>query len=340
MASLDIFNDDAFSLVSLTEAVERLPAVNTQLAAYFEQSSVATDAVWVDLQSGTLQVLATAARGSVATHETGGRSRAAKALSSVKIPTTITMTAADIQNVRAFGTESDLETMQNLVNQKLQDANANIDLTHEAHRAGAFRGVILDKDGTELVNLFTLFGITPNADVYLDLDNIETLTELRAALDGIKNTIRAKAGRTPYTGVVAIAEQSAYQAFVNHPVVLEAFNRWQEGAWLRGDNGGNFSFQGVEFVEYIGTALADGEIRFAPKGVRGLFKTVYTPSDDVEVANTIGRPVYVMPQPMQNTKSWEAEVASYPVHFCSRPELLIGAFVGAEPVEGGEGGEG
>ncbi len=48
--------------------------------------------------------------------------------------------ADEVQNVRAFGTESELETVQNLVNRKLEKMRRNIDATMEWQRIGAIKG--------------------------------------------------------------------------------------------------------------------------------------------------------------------------------------------------------
>lgn len=329
----DVLASDAFSMTTLTDKVSKLPAQHVQLAQFFEDTSVNTESVQVDIESGVIVVLETVARGELPTHKTGKRSRTAKSINSVKIGTLVELTAGDINSIRKFGTETEVETFQSVLDPRLEDASANLDATHENLRAGAFRGVVLDSDGTTvLVNLYTLFGLTAPAVIYLDLESIESLGELRAAFDSIKNEIRDAAGRAPITGFVAVAGRGAYQTLVNHPVIREAYDRWQDGAWLRGDNGGGFIFQGVEIVEYIGSSVDDDEILFAPK-LRGLFRTVYTTPDEPELAGTLGRPTYVVPQPQDSTKSWSAEVSSFPVHYSSRPELLRRAVIGALPVE-------
>lgn len=327
----DVLATDAFSMTTLTDKVSKLPAKNVQLAQFFEDSSVNTETIQVDVESGVLVILPTVARSALPTHVTGGRSRTAKSINSVKIGTKVALTANDIASVRRFGTETEAETFASVLDPRLEDANANLDATHENHRAGAFRGVVLDSDGTTVLhNLYTLFGIAAPALVYLDLESIANLGDLRTALNGIKNGIRDAAGRAPINGFVAVAGRNAYQTFTNHPAVLAAFERWEDGAWLRGENGGGFIFAGIEFLEYTGSSVDDDEILFAPK-MHGLFRTVYTTPDEPELAGTMGRPTYVIPQPQETSKSWSAEVSSFPVHYCTRPDLLRRAVIGADP---------
>lgn len=340
----DVLATDAFSMTTLTDKVSKLEAQHVQLADFFEDSSVNTETVQVDIESGVITVLAAVDRGELPTHKTGKRSKTAKSLNSVKIATMVELTAADINSIRKFGSETEAETFASVLDPRLEDASANLDATHENLRAGAFRGVVLDSDGTTvLVDLYTTFGITPAPVVYLDLESITDLGELRATLDAIKNGVRDAAGRAPITGFAMVAGRGAYQAFVNSAPVRAAFDRWQEGAWLRGENGGAFNFQGIDIIEYTGPAIEDDEALFAPK-LRGLFRTVFTTPDEPELAGTLGRPTYVIPQPQDSTKSWGAEVSSFPVHYCTRVDLLRRIVNGTAPTPpgggGGEGGEG
>lgn len=325
-----VLSSDAFHMTTLTDKVSKLQAKNVQLADYFKDSSVNTKTVQVDIQSGVITILETVNRGELPTHKTGKRSKTAKSINSSKIATLVEITADDIASIRQFGSESEVETFNSVLDPLLEDATTNIDATHENMRAGAFRGIVLDSDNSVIVNLYTLFGITQPAVVYIDFDSLSDVGELRTAFDGVKNSIRDAAGRTPMNGFVAVAGRGAYQAFTNSPAVRDAFDRWQDGAWLRGDNGGGFIWQGVEVIEYTGTAVADDEILVAPKS-DGLFRTVYATPDEPTLAGTMGRTAYVIPQPAENTKSWSAEVSSFVAHYCTRPELLRRIVNGVHP---------
>lgn len=326
-----VLGSDAFSMTTLTDKVSKLEAKNVQLADYFKDSSVNTKTVQVDIQSGVITILETVNRGELPTHKTGKRSKTAKSIDSSKIATLVEITADDIASIRQFGSETEVETFNSVLDPLLDDAAANIDATHENLRAGAFRGIVLDSDGTTvLVNLYTLFGLTVPAVIYIDFDSLTDLGALRTAFDGVKNSIRDAAGRTPMNGFIAVAGRGAYQAFVNNSAVRDAYDRWQEGSWLRGDNGGGFVWQGIEVIEYTGTSVADDEILVAPKS-DGLFRTVYATPDEPTLAGTMGRTTYVIPQPQENTKSWSAEVSSFVAHYCTRPDLLRRIVNGVHP---------
>src|SRR5690606_3728733 len=80
--------------------------------------------------------------------------------------------ADEVQGVRAFGSESQVQTVQGMVNSRLaQHVQWRLDPTLEYQRVGALKGIILNGDGSTLYNLFTEFGVSQISEVDFDLDN-------------------------------------------------------------------------------------------------------------------------------------------------------------------------
>ena len=74
--------------------------------------------------------------------------------------------------MRAFGSESMLEGVQAVVNQRMSEMATKMDATLEHLRVGAIKGQILDADGTAVIyDLFTEFGVTAHTEIDFDLDN-------------------------------------------------------------------------------------------------------------------------------------------------------------------------
>jgi hypothetical protein len=67
----------------------------------------------------------------------------------------------EVQGIRAFGSETELQAMANVITDHLQSMRNKHAITLEHLRMGALNGVILDADGSELVNLYSEFEITP-----------------------------------------------------------------------------------------------------------------------------------------------------------------------------------
>ena len=70
------------------------------------------------------------------------------------VPVENVIRADEVTNVRAFGTESDLEMVQNVVNARQAKQRRRIEITQEYHRIGAVRGQVLDADGQTRKLLF------------------------------------------------------------------------------------------------------------------------------------------------------------------------------------------
>jgi len=115
--------------------------------------------VMIEEQSGTLALLPT--------HEWGGEGTVASKIDrntfSFAIKQTVhddLVSAADIQDVRGFGTEQ-LASMSAETALRLQRMRARHDITLEYKRMGALKGNVLNADGSSsLANLFTTFGIS------------------------------------------------------------------------------------------------------------------------------------------------------------------------------------
>lgn len=332
MSMIDVLNSNEFALTGLTEAVNKQPFVETYLSRLFEVGSVATQTVVVERGESGIQIIDPSAYGTVAPDSALGFDRTLVSLPSVKIARTVRLTPADIQNVRAFGTESELATVQRIFNEKANPVRNSIEATHENLRLGALRGVQTRADGTTVIrNFFTDFAITAPATVYFNFA-AATRAQLQEAFADVASYIRAGLGNMRETGRIAIYGPNAWRKFVANAGVAQAYDRWQEGAWLRqGSLKAPFEMFDFLHVEHRGLGIGADEIRFAPVGVPGLFKTVYTPLDHMDTVNTLGLPLYVNPEMADFGKGWAAEIASLPIHFCTRPEVLIGGDAGEEP---------
>jgi len=141
---LDIFNDDAFSLTQLTTAINDLPHVPGRLGrlGLFSESGISTTTVSVEKVGLTLSLVPSAPRGSSGQVK-GIDRRNLRNLSTVHLPQRDAINADALQNLRAFGTESEVTTVQTVVNQKLAKMKRDNDVTIEWQRMGAVKGQVL-----------------------------------------------------------------------------------------------------------------------------------------------------------------------------------------------------
>lgn len=328
MQVLDVFKGDAFNVTSLTDALNNLPYKPQRIGqlGLFEQQGVTTNSIIVEERDGVLQLLPTAPRGAPAPVNKKG-DRRARSFQIPHIPLDDTVLAAEVQGVRAFGSQTEVEGVVQVVNDKLSSMRASHEVTLEWHRAGALKGVIFDADAaTVIYDLYSEFGVNKQADV----DHVfgTATTSQKAKCLGVVRTIEEALGAAPYDHIHALCGKTWFDAFVEHATVKTAYERYQDGAFLRTDQRAGFPFAGIVFEEYRGkiastSFIADAEVRYFPVGSQGVFKTYFGPADFIEAVNTVGLPYYAKQQLMDMDRGINLHTQSNPLCICLKPRVLV-----------------
>ena len=327
MPALDIFNNDAFSVSNLTQAINDQPHQPTRLGemGLFEESGISTTSLMVERVGNTLQLVQTSPRGSIGAGKDDDK-RKLISINTVHLQRNDAIVADKVQNVRAFGSESELQTVQSIVADKLGDLRRDMDVTLEWHRIGALKGLLLDADGSTLMDMFTVFGLSQQThDIVLDNDATKVQIKIVEAVRKMETVLGAKV----YNGVHCLCSPEFFDAMVGHPAVVEAYQRWLDGAFLRDDHrASGFQFAKCTFEEYRGTVgatrfIAANKAYMFPKGVRGMFKAHYAPADYMETVNTIGLPYYAKQELMRMNKGVEIEAQTNPIFFNTQPNAVV-----------------
>mgnify|MGYP006368920437 FL=1 len=324
---MDIFNDDAFSVVSLTKAIEDTPFVPGRVGqlGIFSEEGVSTTSISIEKVGSTVSLVPAASRGSSG-RPMGNDKRQMIPFTATHLPQRASILADEVQNLRAFGSESEVETAQRLMNRKLAKMRRDLDTTIEYQRIGAIKGSILDSDGTtELLNLHTAFGTSVTSHS-LVLGTAGTL--VRNKVIEARRKMEAALGGLTYSGARVLCSASFFDTLVGHGKVEAAFDRYMNGEFLREDQRGGFYFAGVFWEEYRGQVgatkfIADGEAWMVPEGVPDLFVTNYAPADYMETVNTLGQAYYAKQEPKDFNKGIDVETQSNPIHICTRPAVPV-----------------
>lgn len=324
---MDIFNNDAFSVTNLTLAIQNVPHQPQRLSELrlFSEEGIPTTSVSLESMGSTISLVPAASRGAPGRPMTNDK-RTLRAMSTIHLPQRATIVADEVQNLRAFGSESEVETAQNLMNRKLAKMRRDLDTTIEWQRMGAIKGQILDADGTTVLeDLYNTFGVTQTTHNMV-LGN--TSTKVLQKVVEAKRKMEAELGGLMYTGLRAICSASFFDALVTHPAAEKAFDRWMNGEFLRTDLRGGFYFAGVYWEEYRGRVGAqsfveDGVAYLIPEGVADLFVTYFAPADYMETVNTNGVPYYAKQEPMPFNKGIMVEAQSNPLSICTRPAVPV-----------------
>lgn len=337
---LDIFNQDAFSVTSLTDALRDRKPRPSRLGdlGLFSYSSVNTLTVAIERIGDVLQLVAPTPRGGPG--ET--REDAKRTLEDVRIPhfqRDWSIYADEVQGVRAFGQETVLETVMGKVAEKINAQVDDLDLTDEYARLGAVQGVITYKGGQTL-DLFSKFGVSQPAEIDFDLDNASPVDgALRRKCTDLIRAMRRALGGLHFASVHALVGDNFFDDLLMHPEVRATYQHSGQSEFLRtsyvGPNRGSnpiFEFGGIVWENYgaieqsgdgalmgIGTDKA----QFFPIGLPGLFRGYYAPADYEETVNTMGLKTYAKQWPMPNGKGRQGEVQRNVLHLCTRPSALL-----------------
>jgi hypothetical protein len=333
MPALDIFNGDAFSVQSLTKAINDTPYQPMLIGemGLFSEDGITTTSLSIERQGTTLSLVPSSPRGSPGKPVTNDK-RTLIPISTVHLKQDGAVIADEVQNLRAFGSETELESVQTLVNKKLAKMRRNVDVTIEWQRIGAIKGQVLDSDGsTVILDMFTTFGLSQQTkDMNLDND----ATKVKQMIVQAQRLSETALGGLMHRGFVALCGINFFDTLVGHPAVEKSYDRWLDGQFLRESQRSQksgtpgFQYVGVEWREYKGavsgqTFVADDEAYLIPVGVPDLFITNFAPADYMETVNTNGLPYYAKQEMMKMNKGVELEAQSNPISICTRPNAVI-----------------
>lgn len=327
--------NNAFTTASLTDAINKLPFVPGKVTrlGLFAESGVATTSILIEEKDGVLSLVETTPRGAPAVQHTSPK-RKVRSLAIPHIAYEDTVKSDQVQNVRAFGSESAMEGVQTVVNQKIAEMTVNLDATYEHLLIGALKGIALDADeSTPLYNLFTEFGVTQYDEIDFDLDNASPAKgAVRKKCHDIQRKICDVLGSAVYDHIHCFCSSQFWEDLISHPEVSAAYDRPDDGLFLRmGLVYGQFFYAGIVFEEYRGKAgsvnfIADDKAHFFPVGVPNLFKTYFAPADFRETSNTLGMPRYAKRAPADHMERSDIlHIQTNPLPICTRPKVLIKA---------------
>ena len=197
MASMDVFSGDAFSLRTLTAAVNVPQYAPSRIAelGVFEEQAVTTTKVSVERLAQPISLVTSTTRGGPAS-EVASPLRTLYDLNTVRVALSDKITADETQGIRAFGTDSEVVSLQAEVNRRNQALAANISATMEYQRLSALQGVTKDGDGSTLVDTNAVFGTGAVGSSTIDCDG--TAGTLRGAVSSAIRTIEAGLDGRPY----------------------------------------------------------------------------------------------------------------------------------------------
>lgn len=345
MANMDIFKSNAFSMLSITEALNNVPFQPSFLRDLnlFTPKPVRTIGVEVEEKNGTLSLIPTSNRGAPLT-EADREKRKIRDFRTQRIAKHDRLMASELQGIRAFGSESELLQVANEINTRMNGPTGlirDVELTWENMMLGAIQGIVLDADGSTIYNYFTAFEISQASEIAFDLTAASPASGAvrKKCTQVVRQMMKAASGGwvPGRTYVMGLAGDDFWDDLTGNAEVRQTYLNTQEAKDLRGGLAyETFNYGGITWVNYRGTddgttvAIHTDKCRFIPVNGNGVFQMAYSPGESLEVVNTLGQPVYGMVIPDDERNMFvDLEVYSYPLPICTRPAMLQRAKRGA-----------
>ncbi|MBU0995970.1 MAG: major capsid protein [Proteobacteria bacterium] len=329
---LNPFETDAFNMVSLTKAINILPNKYGRLNEMnlMPGRGVRTRTIMVEEKNGVLNLLPTQPPGSPGTLGTRGK-RKVRSFVIPHIPHDDVILPQEYEGLRAFGSETEFDTLARVINDHQQTMRNKHAITLEHLRMGALKGIILDSDGSVLYDLYAEFEITPKTIGFvLGTDTTKVRVKCLSVLRYIEDNLLGEV----MTGVRCLCSPDFFDALISHSAVKEVYlNHSAAIDRLGGDPRKGFNFGGIIFEEYRGVAtdfegtvrpfIAAGEAHCFPEGTMNSFETLYSSADFLETANTFGQELYSKLEPRKFGRGMDLHTQSNPLPICYRPGILV-----------------
>jgi hypothetical protein len=337
---LDMVNNDAFSLVALTDSINVIPNVYGRLndLGLFPFQGVTSSKVAVEISNGTLNIIPQQPRGGPA-NQNQHKKRQMRYYDIPHFPLEDVIKSEDLERVRAFGAADRTVALAQLIADRQQEMALKHFITMEFLRNGALKGLVMDATGAVILDIFAEFGITEQV-FYFDLDNKDA--NINATCQAINYHITKNLLGDIKSYVHCLCDKDFFAGLTNHPKVIEAYKFYQESNPLRDDLTEGFKHQGIFFEVYPGEAVDPegtvhkfipvGEARFFPMGTAQTFRTYGAPADFLETVGTYGMPMYSKLFADQQLNRWlGVHTQSNPLPICLRPSVLVRGLTTAAP---------
>lgn len=332
MLTMNVFTQDAYSAISLTEAVRRSKTVPGLIGSLglFTPKPVRTRGVAVEMKGNTLNIIQTSEPGATRTYNANNKAEIID-LRVRRIEQASVITAEQLQGIRAFGSETELKSLQKEVAERQQDCVDNLAATVERLRLSCISGVLKDADDSTIYDYYTTFGFTQGGEIDFNW-SARTGCKKFVAANVIRPIIRALGGMAPSgMRIVALCGDDFFDDLQENGEYRDTYKNTERASKLLEDT----VFQsvdawGVTWVNYRGTddnsavAVAVDKCKIFPVGVRGLFQEAFAPAPTFSLVNTMGQEWYSRIVVDKDREEWAAvEIESHRLPICTRPESLL-----------------
>lgn len=336
---LDLLNAPEFADPRLTAAINIPPYETGRLAqlGLFTDTPILTTYVKMSIAGTTITIIPARERGGPG-NKNMREGRKEVLISIPHFPLDDAITPSDLQNIMVYGENFVMQSLGNVVTEKLQTMRSKHDATHANLDWGAINGIIIDGEDKILLDVYEHFGLS-RPTMSFDLGSAGT--DVAERNRQLKSRIRHSLRGSPANGVRVFAGTEWFDRYVGHASVKEGLKRYKGDTPdpSRDDITDEFRFAGltVERVEEEFTvrlsdntfetrpAVAADKAIAVPMGT-SLFKRYVAPPDTITGANIAPNPadkVFVSTDDLPHGKGRDVHTESNVLPICERPEIMV-----------------
>lgn len=327
---MNIFEDDAFSSVALTDTLNKTPFLPSFLTQQnvFSVQGVQTKNVALQVERESYSILPFMPRGGVPPEEVLERPELYDVPTSA-IGDSFTIRADQLQGVSAMPGSQAFETVDNIVMRGLARMRRNIAATYEHAYMNAIQGYWKVK-GTVAQDWFAYWGQAQAAEFDFELDDTATDVLIKTEALAIAMAEDSDGMINETSEIWGVAGTSFFQQFRRHTSVKETYLSTPSAAELRVPNiWQTFSFGSLSLKHYRGSPDGSSIVVPATKAYfyptnSAMFKVFHAPHPAFDTINTVGIPLYVVSLPDTSGRNMyrRFEVYTYPLIACMQPAAL------------------
>lgn len=347
--TLDIFRNDAFSYTSLQRVVDNAPFVPTMLGQMqlFTPKPIDTEEVLLYEKDGGFALIPTTERGSPDTQQIRRQGRL-RGLKTVRLSKKDTIRASELTGIAsaAFPEAIRVRNAAQMVLDRTSQLKTDLEATKEFHRLGALQGLLLDADGTSVIeNYFEAYGVPDPTVVEIDF---ATLTESEALMyfqetffqpmvAVLKNRV------TPNMRIGALCGDEFWGKLMRNAAFRKIYELMLQGRQIameqnplaRPNLWETVYFGGIYWTHFQGAtngeiAIEPDEATLFPIGAKDVFNVYWSPGETFFDATDLGKPeyMYLVEDPNKQMPSYiDPTIRAYPLYACIFPKALMRARV-------------
>ncbi len=341
MASMDVFKQNPFSLIAMTAAVNRVKFIPDLLETLgiFTPEPIREEKFWVEKKQNRVALIQTSQRGAPAVQTDKDRA-VVRDFRTTRLRKKDTLTASEVANIRAFGTEAEVIAVATEVAGRTMKIQTDMRLTWENMRLGAITGSVIDADGTTVIyDWYSQFGVGAPAEIAWNFGAATAADGLiKKKCNEVKRSMIRSAGGAfgANARIVALCGDAFFDDLTTNKETRAAYLNQPEASQLRMDYAGaygTFYYGGIEWINYRSTddqpgdagpfvGIPTDECRMFPVGARNVFSHIMSPGESFDLVNTLGQQWYAKTRLDSGNEFVEIDVASYPMFVCKQPEVL------------------